>query len=92
VIYQERSDDMNFEKDIIPLTSQGTYEVNVRFRNFKSTIDEYVNDYGLQLNPDFQRVHVWNENQERSYIEFILRGGNISKTFYLTLARIPPSS
>lgn len=83
---------MNFEKDIIPLTSQGTYEVNVRFRNFKSTIDEYVNDYGLQLNPDFQRGHVWNENQERSYIEFILRGGNISKTFYLTLARIPPSS
>ncbi len=29
----------------------------------------------LDLNPDFQRGHVWNEQQQIAYVEFVLRGG-----------------
>lgn len=29
----------------------------------------------LDLDPDFQRGHVWTEEQQQKYIEFVLRGG-----------------
>lgn len=32
-------------------------------------------DYHLQLNPDFQRGHVWTEEQQIRYIETLLIGG-----------------
>jgi len=37
----------------------------------------------LQLNPDFQRGHVWIENQQIKYIEYILRGGKTARVIYL---------
>ena len=37
---------------------------------------------GLQMNPDFQRGHVWTEEQQTAYIEYILRGGESGKAFY----------
>jgi len=32
-------------------------------------------DYGLDLNPDFQRGHVWTTQNQTTYVEFLLRGG-----------------
>jgi len=37
---------------------------------------------GLQLNPDFQRGHVWAEDQQISYIEFLLKGGKSARIIY----------
>ena len=37
----------------------------------------------LDMDPDFQRVHVWTPEQQTRYIEFILQGGNSSKDIYL---------
>lgn len=37
----------------------------------------------MQLNPDFQRGHVWIENQQIKYIEYILRGGKTARVIYL---------
>jgi len=34
---------------------------------------------GLDLDPDFQRGHVWTEDQKTLYIEYILRGGEASR-------------
>ena len=31
--------------------------------------------YGIELEPDFQRHHVWNEEQQTKYVEWILKGG-----------------
>jgi uncharacterized protein with ParB-like and HNH nuclease domain len=38
----------------------------------------YVQRDGLQLNPDFQRGHVWNEQQQIDFIENLLQGGAIN--------------
>ncbi len=49
-------------KDIKPFTSDGNYKVNMSFDYLIRWIKEQQ-EYGLQLNPDFQRGHVWTEEQ-----------------------------
>ena len=39
-------------------------------------------ELNLQLNPDFQRGHVWSIGQQIAYIEYILRGGKSGLDFY----------
>ena len=68
-------------KDIPKFTSVGNYEVNFSLLSFPKAIEDYQKS-GLQLNPDFQRGNVWNIDQQRGYIEFLLRGGETAKTFY----------
>lgn len=36
----------------------------------------------LDLNPDFQRAHVWTPEQQTSYCEYVLRGGTSGKELY----------
>jgi hypothetical protein len=52
-------------------------------------LDYLVNDWipdeqelGLQLDPDFQRGHVWNHSQQVAYIEYLLKGGTSGKELY----------
>lgn len=35
---------------------------------------------GLELEPDFQRAHVWDDKRRSKYVEFVLRGGESSRT------------
>lgn len=34
------------------------------------------------INPDFQRGHIWNTNQQISFVEFMLRGGESGQNIY----------
>lgn len=44
---------------------------------------ELFTDYGkLILQPDFQRAHVWTEDQQVKYLEFLLRGGRSGRDIY----------
>ena len=52
------------------------------FRYFCHYIDEEVSA-GLILEPDFQRGHVWTEEQQTAYIEYLLMGGTSGRTIYL---------
>jgi len=72
---------MNY-KDIQKYTSVGNYEVTVPLKYLKDKIDDWCNDLNLQLNPDFQRGHVWNEEQQTAYVEYLLRGGKNATTLY----------
>jgi hypothetical protein len=40
---------------------------------------------GLNLDPDFQRAHVWTEEKQVAYIEFCLREGEYSRTLLFNL-------
>lgn len=68
--------------DIKPFTRDGDYEVNVGLKYIESTIRDYTEDYGLELNPDFQRGNVWTEEQQISYVEFFLKGGKTARVIY----------
>lgn len=62
-------------KTIPQLIPTGNYIVNHHLDKLKDTIERYVEEYGLNLDPDFQRGHVWTMQQRLKYVEFILQGG-----------------
>lgn len=69
--------------DIKRFTRNPNYAVNVSWRELIRAIEHYQRDLGLQLDPDFQRAHVWNHQQRISYVEFRLRGGLTGRDVYL---------
>jgi uncharacterized protein with ParB-like and HNH nuclease domain len=68
--------------EITKFKSWGNYQVNVPLRYIKSSLDRYNDDSSLELNPDFQRGHVWTEQQQREYVEFFLRGGKSGRDIF----------
>lgn len=68
--------------EVPQLTAVGSYQVNMPLRYLKERIEEWIAEDGLELNPDFQRGHVWTEEQQVKYIEFLLRGGKSSRVIY----------
>lgn len=69
-------------KDIPQFTSDGNYQVNYPLTSLVKYIDEEVETMGLQLNPEFQRGHVWNEEQQIAWLEYHLRGGKSGNIIY----------
>lgn len=59
-----------------------SYSVDVMWHYLDFKLDSWKEDVGLELNPYFQRGHVWTEIQQRKYIEFILRLGITGKDIY----------
>lgn len=70
-------------RDIPKFTKDGNWQADFDFIQLIKFIDEHIENYGLQLNPDFQRGHVWTEEQQIKWIEFFLRGGRTSRIIYL---------
>lgn len=62
------------------------YTVDVSFGYVEQWLHDLDRDYGrgnrsgLNLDPDYQRGHVWRPEQQSRYIEYALRGGNASMT------------
>lgn len=69
-------------KDIPQFISDGSYQVDMSWEYMVEWIDNLVKEQGLQLNPDFQRGHVWTEEQQIKFLEFILQGGKTGRTLY----------
>ena len=72
--------------DIPKLTSVGNYSVTVSLAYIQKTINDYIAESKLQMNPDFQRGHIWNETQQIKYIEFLLAGGHTNNEFLFNQA------
>jgi len=68
-------------RDIPQYTRSAAYGVDVDWHYLEKHLDGYAQyPNGLDLDPDFQRAHVWTEEQQRAYVEHILRGGWASRT------------
>lgn len=59
-----------------------TNPINLGFVSYVEFIKEQIQKYNLQLTPEFQRGHVWTQEQQEEYIEFFLRGGKTGRDFY----------
>ena len=68
--------------EIPEFTSVGNYEINSPLDFLEDSILRYEQDYGLQLNPDFQRGHVWNTHQQERYVEYFLKCGQSGRVIY----------
>jgi hypothetical protein len=73
--------------DIPMMTRCGSYEPSHDLRFLESTIKTYTTGEpvhgNLDLNPDFQRGHVWTTQQRIAFMEFFLRGGMTGRVIYL---------
>jgi len=67
--------------DIKKLISVGSYCVDVDLIYLPDMIKRYNEHYNLQMNPEFQRGHVWTESQQIKYVEYLIRGGNQNNIF-----------
>lgn len=66
-------------------TEPGHYQVNVDWQDLNRHLnryDEMKTGARLDLNPDFQRGHVWTKEQQIAYVEFKLRGGTGGNIIY----------
>ena len=66
-------------QDIKKMTRDGSYSIHVPWDLMLDHFGRWMNeDKGtapLDINPEFQRGHVWTEEQQIAYVEFKLRGG-----------------
>lgn len=69
-------------RDIPPFTKSANYHVDVSWNYLEQWLKNNSEDVAVDLDPEFQRAHVWTEQQQIRYVEFILRGGNSSKEIY----------
>lgn len=57
------------------------YKVDISFRYLESTLAALFGE-DLDLEPDFQRGHVWTDAQRAAYVEYVLAGGPGGRTLY----------
>jgi len=69
--------------DIPKFTRNPGYRVDASWANLEDNL-KLLEDSGagFEINPDFQRGHVWTEDKRSAYVEFILRGGQGAKDIY----------
>jgi Protein of unknown function DUF262 len=65
---------MDLLTQIPQLSGKPTYRTDVQLSELPHTLERYLRQ-NLQIDPDFQRGHVWNPEQKQKWIEFLLRGG-----------------
>lgn len=70
--------------DIPQFTNVGQYEVNMPLMFLEEKIKDWETspEMGLQLNPDFQRGHVWTTEQQIAFVEYFLKGGTSGRVVY----------
>ena len=70
--------------DVIPkrINIYGVYHINVEWEALHYILNRYKKTYNLELNPDFQRGHVWTEQQQIAYVEYALSGGYSGKDIF----------
>lgn len=61
---------------------RNTWECDFGFEFLAKTVPEWQDTYGLDLEPDFQRAHVWTDAQRAAFVEYILQGGPSGRTLY----------
>lgn len=66
----------------IPKFPHCNYRVDVAWAYLEEHISRDLGDLALDLNPDFQRAHVWTQGQQVAYVEYILRGGQSGRELY----------
>lgn len=69
-------------REIPKFTYSGGYSIDVSLSRLANHISEYEAE-GLQMNPDFQRGHIWTEQQQIAYVEYLFRGGRSGLDIYL---------
>ena len=69
-------------RDVPKPIRKGSYQTHVDLHYLKSTIDDYIRDFNLDLNPEFQRGHVWTHEQRVKFVEYMIRDGRMNPIYF----------
>ena len=69
-------------QDVPQMIQSGSWECDFDLFGVWEFVVEQQKEGGLDINPDFQRAHVWTQPQQRAWLEFFLRGGKTGRIFY----------
>jgi len=69
-------------EEVPQFITSGSYTVDQPLEYLPKWLEDMTKELGLEMNPDFQRGHVWTEDQQCKYIEFLLRGGKSGRDIY----------
>ena len=69
-------------KNIPQLTKSSNYRVNITWKYLAQQMAIFQDEMNLDIDPDFQRDHVWTLDQQIKYIEYVLRGGTTGLDIY----------
>ena len=76
-------------QDIKKYTREANYSVTIGWSYLESHIESQMREENaakLDLDPDFQRAHVWDDAKRSRYVEHILRGGVGARDILLNCA------
>ncbi len=68
-------------EDISPFPISA-HEVDVGWPYIENHLKSWADSEGLDLDPDFQRPHVWSEHQQRAFVEYLIQNGPHSRVLY----------
>ena len=63
----------------LPSLPRAHYEVDVSWDSVELHLERWSKTFDVSIDPDFQRCHVWTEDQQRAYVEYTLTGGEVGK-------------
>ena len=66
----------------LPKFAECHYQTNVPWMYLEANLNRFLIDHRLDMEPDFQRAHVWTEDQQIKYIEFMMKEPNSGKDIY----------
>lgn len=71
-------------QDVPKYIQSGDYECDYDLHRVWPVVSEWMakDCYGLDIDPDFQRVHVWTEAQQVAWLEHVLRHGKSGRVLY----------
>lgn len=73
--------------DIPRFFNPPSYRVHAPWNHIENMLDQYddreiAGSLGLNLDPDFQRGHVWSEDKQIAFVEYCLKGGQSSRDLF----------
>jgi len=61
---------MNWQE--IPKFPHIHYRISMPWEYLQENIDRFTREYNLDMSPDFQRGHIWTEQQQIAFVEYAL--------------------
>ena len=65
-------------KEVPQFTKRPAYHVNTDLWYLDDNIKRYQEAYHLDIDPPFQRAHVWSEEKQIAFMEYLFKGGQLS--------------
>lgn len=76
--------------DVRKFTPEPSWCVDVSLKDLENFVSQHLDPAnGLDLEPDFQRAHVWTKMQQIAFMEFFLRGGRTGRDLYFNSPKWP---